>query len=109
MLFSVACSTAWAQYTLDSTRRMSPGVVYKHYKTTSPAQMLYVMEIDLNEPTVRLQVVKASDTINGEPQTVPAMYADHENIRYHEVTAGINCRFLHQRRPQIQSTPYDDR
>lgn len=94
MLFCVACSTVWAQYTLDSTRRMSPGVVYKHYKTTSPAQKLYVLEIDLNEPTVKLQVVKASDTINGDPQTVPAMYADHENIRYHEVTAGVNCDFF---------------
>lgn len=94
MLLTIACSTAWAQYTLDSTRRMSPGVVYKHYKTTSPAQKLYVMEIDLDEPTVRLQAVKANDTINGDPQTVPAMYADHESIRYHEVTAGINSDFF---------------
>lgn len=94
MLLPIACSTAWAQYTLDSTRRMSPGVVYKHYKKTSPAQKIYVMEIDLEEPTVKLQSVKAANRINGPKETVLKMYADHDRIRYHEVVAGINADFF---------------
>lgn len=100
LLLSTACSTAWAQYTLDSTRRMSPGVVYKHYKTSSPAQKIYVMEIDLDEPTVRLQSVKSANIINGPKETVPKMYADHDRIRYHEVTAGINSDFFTSGGPQ---------
>ncbi|MBO9634371.1 MAG: hypothetical protein J7578_14750, partial [Chitinophagaceae bacterium] len=100
MLLPAVCSTAWAQYTLDSTRRMSPGVVYKHYKTTSPAQKIYVMEIDLDEPTVRLQAVKSANIINGPKETVPKMYADHDRIRYHEVTAGINSDFFTSGGPQ---------
>jgi exopolysaccharide biosynthesis protein len=83
-----------SQYTLDSTRRMSPGVVYKHYSTTSPKRQIHVMEIDLTESTVNLQAVKAGDTINAAEETVPVMYKAHDNFRGHDVTAAINSDFF---------------
>ncbi|MCS3797788.1 phosphodiester glycosidase family protein [Niastella sp. OAS944] len=94
ILCSIVCTSAMSQYTLDSTRRMSPGVVYKHYKTTSPIRRIHLMEIDLTESTVNLQAVKAGDTINGAEETVPVMYKAHDNFRAHDVTAAINSDFF---------------
>jgi hypothetical protein len=94
VLCSIAYTSAMSQYALDSTRRMSPGVVYKHYSTTSPKRKIHVMEIDLTESTVHLQAVKAGDTINATEQTVPVMYKAHDNFRGHDVTAAINSDFF---------------
>ena len=94
ILLIVLCSTASAQYTLNSTRRMSPGVRHMQYSTSSPVRKIFVMEIDLTEPTVRLQVVKSSGVINGNPQTVSAMFADKDNFNRHDVSAGVNADFF---------------
>lgn len=100
MLCLVITSTISAQYTLDSSRRMSPGVFYKHYSTASPARQIHVMEIDLNESTINVQVVKSEGVINGAKETVEQMYADHDAFRGHDVTAGINCDFFTSGGPQ---------
>lgn len=100
MLCLVICSTTWAQYTLDSTRRMSPGVIYKHYHTASPIRQIHVMEIDLTESTVNVQVVKSGGVINAAKETVQTMFADHDNFRQHDATAGINCDFFTSQGPQ---------
>ncbi|GAA0554946.1 phosphodiester glycosidase family protein [Chitinophaga japonensis] len=94
ILCSLVCTTVLAQYTLDSSRRMSPGVWYYHYKTTSPARRICVMEISFSEPTVKLQAVRSGSVINADKETVPAMYAHHDNYRRHDVTAGINSDFF---------------
>lgn len=94
ILCCIACSTALAQYTLDSSRRMSPGVWYYHYKTSSPARRIYVMEISFSDPTVRLQAVRSGNVINADKETVPAMYAHHDHYRQHDVVAGINSDFF---------------
>ncbi|MBO9199377.1 MULTISPECIES: phosphodiester glycosidase family protein [Niastella] len=99
MLCLAICSTTWAQYTLDSTRRMSPGVFYKHYHTNSPIRQIHVMEIDLNESTINLQAVKSGGVINGPKETVQTMFADHDIFRGHDVTAGINCDFFTSQGP----------
>lgn len=99
-LCCAALADGMAQYTLDSTRRMSPGVRLLHYKTTSPARKIKVMEIDFDESTVRLQAVKAGAVINDPKETLMTMYADRENIRGHEVTAGINSDFFTSGGPQ---------
>lgn len=92
------CSMAWAngmcQYTLDSTRRMSPGVVYKHYSTASPLRRFHVMEIDLGEPTIHLQAVKSGGVIDALPEELPVMYSAHDHFRRHDVTAAINSDFF---------------
>ncbi|WP_207514720.1 phosphodiester glycosidase family protein [Longitalea luteola] len=93
--------TAQAQYTLDSTRRMSPGVVYKHYSTSSPARQIHVMEIDLTESTVHLQSVKSYGVIDTSKQTVPQMYAAHDHFRHHDVTAAINSDFFTSQGPEF--------
>src|SRR5688500_4976290 len=100
MLCSMAWATGMSQYTLDSTRRMSPGVVYKHYSTTSPKNQLHVMEIDLGEPTINLQAVKAGGVIDADPETVPVMYAAHDQFRGHDVTAAINSDFFTSNLPK---------
>ncbi|MGV3509642.1 MAG: phosphodiester glycosidase family protein [Sphingobacteriaceae bacterium] len=94
VLLLLVSLSASAQYTLNSTRRMSPGVRYKEYSTSSPARKIFVMEIDLEEPTVRLQVVKASGVINGAPQTTSAMFDDNDNFNRHDVSAGVNADFF---------------
>jgi hypothetical protein len=103
MLCSMAWATGMSQYTLDSTRRMSPGVVYKHYSTTSPKNQLHVMEIDLGEPTINLQAVKAGSVIDADPETVPVMYAAHDQFRGHDVTAAINSDFFTSNLPKKNS------
>jgi hypothetical protein len=100
MLCSIGWATAMSQYTLDSTRRMSPGVVYKHYSTTSPIRQIHVMEIDLTESTVQLQSVKSHGVINSNKETVPVMYAEHDSFRGHDVTAAINSDFFTSGGPQ---------
>jgi hypothetical protein len=100
ILCSIAYANAMSQYTLDTTRRMSPGVVYKHYYTTSPERKIHVMEIDLTESTVQLQSVKSNGRINSTKQTVPAMYAAHDRFRGHDVTAAINSDFFTSAGPQ---------
>lgn len=100
MLCITVCSTAFAQYTLDSTRRMSPGVVCKHYSTSSPKRKLAVMEISFSESTVQLQAVKSGGVINAPKETVAKMYGDHDTFRYHDVTAGINSDFFTSAGPQ---------
>ncbi|AEW02172.1 hypothetical protein A4D02_34405 [Niastella koreensis] len=100
MLCLVICSATWGQYTLDSTRRMSPGVFYKHYHTASPIRQIHVMEIDLTESTINVQVVKSGGVINAAKETVQTMFADHDDFRGHDVTAAINCDFFTSQGPQ---------
>ena len=100
ILYCTVCSRAQAQYTLDSTRRMSPGVVCKSYSTSSPARRIFVMEISFSEPTVQLQAVKSGGVINAPKETVPVMYGHHDTFRYHDVTAGINSDFFTSGGPQ---------
>lgn len=100
ILCSIAYTTAVSQYTLDTTRRMSPGVVYKHYFTTTPERKIHVMEIDLAESTVQLQSVKSHGVINSAKETVPVMYAEHDSFRGHDVTAAINSDFFTSQGPQ---------
>jgi hypothetical protein len=100
MLCSMAWATGMSQYTLDSTRRMSPGVVYKHYSTASPKNQLHVLEIDLAESTVNLQAVKSGGVINAAKEIVPDMYAEHDTFRGHDVTAAINSDFFTSGGPQ---------
>ncbi|WP_040540497.1 phosphodiester glycosidase family protein [Pedobacter arcticus] len=88
------CLYSYAQYTLVSTKRISPGAVYKQYTSTSPALKISLMEISLSEPTIKLQVVKSAGVINGDTQTVSTMYSTHDNIKYHDVVAGINGDFF---------------
>jgi hypothetical protein len=99
ILCCTVCSVALPQYTLDSTRRMSPGVVRKSYSTTSPNR-IHVMEISFSESTVQLQAVKSAGVINGPKQTVPQMYAAHDHFNRHDVTAGINADFFTSQGPQ---------
>ena len=87
-------NSLFAQYTLNSTRRMSPGVKYMEYSTTSPARKIFVLEISLAEPTVELEVVKSGNMINANPESVSTMFNNNDTFVYHDVSGGINADFF---------------
>jgi hypothetical protein len=94
ILLAFVFQNASAQYILDSTRRMSPGAKYFQYKTTSPARKIFVLEVNLGEPTVELQVVKSGNRIDGNAETVSAMFDEHDTFVYHDVSGAVNADFF---------------
>jgi len=91
MLF--AFISTHAQYKLDSVIKVATGVVYKRYTTPNVKRNIFVLEVSLNQPDIKLQVVKSSGVIDGEAQTVSAMYMAHNN-KIHKVLAGVNADFF---------------
>lgn len=94
ILLLILTTSVKGQYTLNSTRRMSPGVKYMEYSTSSPARKIFVLEVDLTDPTIRLQVVKSGDKINGPAQSVSTMFNANDAWAYHDVSGGINGDFF---------------
>lgn len=82
------------QYTLNSTRRMSPGVKYLEYSTSSPARKIFVLEVSLTEPTIDLEVAKSGNKINANPESVSTMFNNNDTFVYHDVSGGVNADFF---------------
>src|ERR1700710_698146 len=90
------CLHASAQtYTLSQSQLQSKGIKYLYYTSTSPKmQQIHVLEIDLADPTVKMQSTKASDIISGTNMTVKQMAAAKDvNASYHNVIGAINGDF----------------
>ncbi len=94
IVLAIVSQTVAAQYTLDSTRRMSPGVKYFQYSTTSPARKIFVLEVSLGEPTVELEVIKSENKIDGNAESVSTMFDEHDTFVYHDVSGAVNADFF---------------
>lgn len=97
LLTGIVCTKLLAQnYTLQTTTQMAPGIIYQKYTMTSPLlQEMHVLQIDLKDPTVKLQAAKAGNMINGGVQTVKALAASKDvNENYHNVIGAVNGDFF---------------
>lgn len=97
LLTGIVCTKLLAQnYTLQTTTQMAPGIIYQKYTMTSPLpQEMHVLQIDLKDPTVKLQAAKAGNMINGGVQTVKAIAASKDvNEAYHNVIGAVNGDFF---------------
>ncbi|HWB92179.1 MAG TPA: phosphodiester glycosidase family protein, partial [Puia sp.] len=82
-------------FSLVSQTQMAPGVIYQNYSATTPhPQQIYVLQVDLKDPTIKLQSAKAGDVINGGVLTVKQIAASKDvNGSYHNVIGAINGDF----------------
>lgn len=82
-------------YTLQGDTLMSKGIKYLKYTMTTPQpQVIHVLEIDLGDPTLKLQSVKSGDVIDGDTLTVKQLAAAKDvNGSYHNVIGAINGDF----------------
>ncbi|MES1249230.1 MAG: hypothetical protein ABUL46_01025, partial [Chitinophaga rupis] len=79
-----------------SQTQMAPGIIYQNYSATTPhPQQIYVLQVDLKDPTVKLQAAKAGDMINGGVLTVKQIAAAKDvNGSYHNVIGAVNGDFF---------------
>ncbi len=94
VVLGALCSHLFAAYSTIETRRMAPGVVYKKMADTSKPWEMFLLEVDLSDPTVQLQSVRASNAVDGAAQTPGAMATAHSSNTYHNVIGAINGDFF---------------
>jgi exopolysaccharide biosynthesis protein len=83
-------------FTLATNTVISKGIRYQKYTKAAPEpQQIHVLEIDLGDPTIKLQSVKASDVQNGAVRTVKQQAAAKDvNEEHHNVIGAINGDFF---------------
>lgn len=94
LLFPIFFISIKAQYKLDTLMRkqVGPGVVYYNFKEPVAPNIIYMMEIDLKNPYLKMETVKAKDLKVGlEKPSVMARQADSAG---HHVIGIVNADFF---------------
>ncbi len=93
ILVLFAC-TLWARYEvfIDQNINVAPGIVYKHLRVFEKFWNINVLEIDLKNPFVKIETVKAENSLFGV-ETVSSM-AKRRSFAGHQVVAAINADFF---------------
>ncbi|HHE54996.1 MAG TPA: phosphodiester glycosidase family protein, partial [Caldithrix abyssi] len=88
-----AC-TLWARYEVlvDKSINVAPGIVYKHLRVFEKFWNINFLEIDLKNPYVKIETVKAENSLTGT-ETVSSM-ARKRSFAGHQVVAAINADFF---------------
>jgi hypothetical protein len=83
-------------YTLTTTSQMAPGIIYQKYTMTTPhPQEIHVLQMDLKDPTVKIQSAKAGNLLNSDTLTVKAIAASKDvNEQYHNIIGAVNGDFF---------------
>lgn len=83
-------------YSFVSSTQMAPGIIYRNYTMTSPhSQQIHLLEVDLKDPTVKMQSAKAGNVINGGVLTVKQIAASKDvNSNHHNVIGAVNGDFF---------------
>lgn len=81
--------------TLVTNQIVTKGIRYQKYTMTGPNQEIHVLQVDLLDPTVKLQSVKSSGVLGGTKLTVKQLAASKDaNAQYHNVVGGVNGDFF---------------
>ena len=93
-IFLAACSLLYARYNyhLDNTLTVGPGMIYKHVKVPDKLWNINILEIDLTNPYVKIETVKAKDAYIGR-ETTTSM-AKRRSYEGHQVIGAINADFF---------------
>ncbi|MEJ2634089.1 MAG: phosphodiester glycosidase family protein [Calditrichia bacterium] len=82
---------AQTEFHTDITTQVGPGMTYRHIVAPTRLWNINVLEIDLTNPYVTMQTVKANDRLQGM-EIVSSMAARH-SYEGHEVVGAINGDF----------------
>lgn len=93
------CSFVLAQnhydYQIDNTVTVGPGMVHKHVRVPEKLWNIDILEIDLSNPYVKIETVKAKDALKGRERTT-AM-AKRRSFSGHQVVGAINGDFFNSK------------
>ncbi len=82
---------AQSLFETHTTTRVGPGMVYKHITVPSRLWNINVLEIDLTNPYVIMETVKANERLSGYETT--SSMAGRKNYQDHEVVGAVNGDF----------------
>jgi hypothetical protein len=93
IVFSLTGISLQAQnlFETHTTTRVGPGMVYKHITVPSRLWNINVLEIDLTNPYVIMETMKANDRLSGYETT--SSMAARKNAPGHEVVGAVNGDF----------------
>ncbi|UCF63582.1 MAG: phosphodiester glycosidase family protein [bacterium] len=93
LVFNLLLASSFSQITFHthSTTQVGPGIVYKHITVASNLWNINVLEIDLQNPYVVMETVKANDRLSGYEQT--SSMAARKSASGHRVTGAVNGDF----------------
>jgi len=78
-------------YHIHSTTQVGPGIIYRHITVAEKLWNINVLEIDLQNPLVVMETVKANDRLSSYEQT--SSMAARKNTMGHLVTGATNGDF----------------
>lgn len=90
ILFNISLN-AQVQYQLIEERYVGPGIIYRDYFAPSRPWTINVLEIDLTNPFVKIETVKANDRLMGNETT--GSMASRKSTEGHLVVGAINADF----------------
>ncbi len=79
-------------YHVDNTLQVGPGMIYKHVKVPEKLWNINILEIDLTNPMVKIETVKAKDAYIGRENT--SAMAKRNSYAGHQVVGAINADFF---------------
>ena len=88
---SVLTSPAQITFYTHTTTQVGPGIIYKHITAPLNYWNINVLEIDLTDPFILMETVKANDQLQGLEQTTSM--AGRRNYQGHEVVGAVNGDF----------------
>ncbi len=92
---NISIGTGTYNFTREVDRQIAPGVKYTYFKCTSRGTYgthVYVTEVDLTNPNVKIEYLTASGTTGGERKSLAAIASEHTTTN-HKVVAGANANF----------------
>lgn len=88
LVFSINAQT---QFQLIQERYVGPGIVYKDFLAPGIPWTIDVLEIDLSDPHVKIETVKANDRLSGNESV--GLMAARKSTEGHIVVGAINADF----------------
>lgn len=82
-------------FTREVDREIAPGVKYTYFKCTSRGTYgthVYVTEVDLTNPNVKIEYLTANDQMGGATKSLANIASEHTSAN-HKVVAGANANF----------------
>ncbi|MCD6376446.1 MAG: hypothetical protein J7L94_13015, partial [Caldisericaceae bacterium] len=92
LLVIISFLQAGYNYRIDNTLTVGPGMVYKHVKVPEKLWNINILEIDLTNPHVKIETVKAKDAYIGREKTTSM--ASRRSFTGHQVIGAINADFF---------------
>ena len=93
LLLLICTASTLAQPAMDTafTQAVGPGCVLTKFVSSSPAMTAYVLKVDLTNPFLSLETVKAQDRLIGTERT--SSMAARVSYEHHRVVAAVNGDF----------------